>query len=98
MEFEYNAFPLNFILIFYLFIGSFTFLLFRYDKYLAKQQKQRISEKSLLIFSALGGAWGAILGMYIGTNHKTKKMKFVLLVPIALILHILFLIYYWYKI
>ena len=45
----------------------------------------------LLTALGVGGATviGAIIGMY-GFRHKTKHMKFIILVPLALIVHLAF--------
>ena len=41
------------------------------DKWNAKQGKWRISETTLLMLAAVGGAIGALLGMQVW-HHKTK--------------------------
>jgi uncharacterized membrane protein YsdA (DUF1294 family) len=46
------------------------------DKYKAVAEKRRIAEKNLLIFTALGGRLGAILGMQ-AFRHKTIKGEFL---------------------
>ncbi len=57
------------------FINMLSFLLYGFDKLLAKKKKFRISEKLLLFISIMGGPYGAILGSNI-FKHKTKKLKF----------------------
>ena len=54
------------------------------DKWLAKMQRRRISETTLLLCTFLLGGYGATLGMIL-FNHKTSKMKFRLLVPLAML-------------
>lgn len=63
-----------------------TFLFMGIDKYKAKHDKQRISEKSLLTCGFIMGALGISLGM-IAFHHKTQKMKFKILIPIAVIIN-----------
>lgn len=63
-----------------------VFFLYGSDKRKAKTNKYRISEKTLLLSSFLWGAIGAFLGMYV-FRHKTKHVKFKILVPIFLILN-----------
>jgi uncharacterized membrane protein YsdA (DUF1294 family) len=58
------------------------------DKNKAKRNKQRISEKTLLISAALMGGIGALLGMYI-FRQKTKHLKFKISVPILLLANII---------
>jgi uncharacterized membrane protein YsdA (DUF1294 family) len=58
------------------------------DKWKAKKQKERISERTLIECAFLMGAVGIGVGMPI-FHHKTKKKKFQILVPLALIENIL---------
>lgn len=62
-----------------------TFFLYGVDKYKAKHNCFRIPEKILLLFSYLGGAYGAAAGMQIW-HHKTRKWKFRIAVPISVVL------------
>jgi uncharacterized membrane protein YsdA (DUF1294 family) len=59
-------------------INSVGFLIFGYDKLLAKKNKRRISEFRLLLLAGIGGIFGAILGMYF-FKHKTNKFSFLIL-------------------
>lgn len=68
-------------------LNIITFILFFVDKKLAVHHKNRISENTLLLFCALGGALGGIISMNI-FHHKTKKRKFKLLPPIFLLIHL----------
>ncbi len=55
------------------------------DKRRARLKKYRISEKTLLIISALGGS----LAMYItmlAIRHKTKHIKFMAGIPLIMVL------------
>ncbi len=47
------------------------------DKRAARQGARRIPEKRLFLFAALGGALGALFGMYL-FHHKTRHWYFVL--------------------
>lgn len=58
------------------------------DKWKARHEKRRISEKTLLLSSFAMGAIGSGTGMLL-FHHKTRKMKFKILVPLALILNFL---------
>lgn len=69
-------------------INVISFIIYGLDKYKAIKKKRRISEKTLLIISLMGGPIGSILGMYT-FRHKTKKIKFKLLNPLILILWII---------
>ncbi|MBQ4650564.1 MAG: DUF1294 domain-containing protein [Firmicutes bacterium] len=73
-----------------------TFLMMAIDKLKAKKDKRRISEKTLLVSSFLMGGIGIAAGGLI-CHHKTKKLKFQILVPLSLIVNaavIAALIYY----
>lgn len=47
------------------------------DKVLAKFKLRRIPEKIILLFPALGGGLGGLVGMAL-CNHKIKKNSFLL--------------------
>ncbi len=66
-----------------------TFVMYGVDKRRAQRNKWRISEFTLIIFSLLGGSIGALIGMK-AFHHKTKKLKFKVLIPLTLIIWILF--------
>lgn len=62
-----------FIIIFVLF-NLITFLLFGYDKYLARTKRRRISEKTLLTLALIGGSVGAVFAQKI-FSHKSRKYR-----------------------
>lgn len=70
-----------------LILNLISFCLYFIDKRKAIKNKQRISEKTLLLSAFLFGSIGAIVGMYL-CRHKTKKLKFTILVPLFLLLHL----------
>lgn len=88
---------IKFVIIYYLVINLITFILFGIDKMKAKKGAYRIPEKTLLGFSLLGGAFLGFLGMHL-FHHKTKKPAFYISVPVFMLLHILFWIYWIYGI
>jgi uncharacterized membrane protein YsdA (DUF1294 family) len=69
-----------------------TFMLWGVDKYRARVKQWRIPERTLLILTLIGGAYGALVGMIV-FRHKIRKPLFWVLVGTACILHTLFLIY-----
>ncbi|MBO5183052.1 MAG: DUF1294 domain-containing protein [Bacilli bacterium] len=72
-------------------INIITLITYKIDKQKSKENKRRISEKTLITLAFIGGALGAHIGMYT-FHHKTKKIKFKLLIPLSLIMWI-FIIY-----
>ena len=63
-----------------------------YDKLMAIKGKRRISEKALLILSALGGGVAMLLTMYI-IRHKTRHLKFMLGIPLIIAAQITILLF-----
>ena len=64
-----------------------VFLLYGIDKWCAKNNKWRISEKTLVGPAFLMGAVGAILGMK-AFRHKTRKRMFSAFVALAFLVNI----------
>ena len=68
-------------------VNLLAFCAFGRDKRLAQTGRRRVPEARLLLYAALGGALGALLGMRV-FRHKTRKPLFRLLVPLLLLLHL----------
>ena len=80
------------LLIYLLLINAAALLLMLADKQKAKKNLWRIPERILLLTALLGGSLGSLLGMYL-FRHKTKHLKFTLLVPLFLFVQmVIFLI------
>lgn len=62
-----------------------AFCMCRADKKAAIKNKKRISERALITVSWIGGAAGMLAGMF-AFSHKTKHAKFVVGVPLIIIL------------
>ncbi len=75
------------VVIIYIIINIAVFLLYGYDKFLAKTDGWRIPEKTLLT-GALFGPFGAYLGMTT-FHHKTRKAPFTFAVPLFIVLHLI---------
>jgi uncharacterized membrane protein YsdA (DUF1294 family) len=84
MSFLFWYFPL---------INLVAFSIIGVDKQLAIQQKRRVSERNLLITSAIGGTIGSGLAMLI-FKHKTSKISFLWKFCIVGILQV-FLVYFY---
>lgn len=66
-------------------------MMYYIDKRKAIKHQYRLSEKTLLLSSLLGGCFGGVISMFL-FHHKTKHLKFKLLVPLCCIIW-LFIIY-----
>lgn len=76
------------LLIIWLMWNLITFLLMGIDKWKAKHERRRISEKTLLLSCFAMGAIGGGIGM-LAFHHKTRKLKFQILVPAAVAVNFL---------
>lgn len=68
-------------------INVIAFISMGLDKYYAKKNKWRISEMTLFFLAIILGSVGSILGMKY-FHHKTKKKKFIIFMPLILIIQI----------
>lgn len=75
------------ILLLLIAVNLVSFALYGLDKVKAKRGLWRIRESTLLLVAALGGSFGALLGMEL-FRHKTKHWTFKILIPLFLLLHI----------
>jgi len=76
-------------------ISIFSFFIYGYDKLKAlsnSRDTRRISEKTLLLSSFIGGTIGSLLAMFF-FRHKVKKVSFIL--KLASIIVIQFLVIYY---
>ena len=69
-------------------ISVVAFAVTIYDKWAAeKRPQERTRESTLLLLSALGGASAMLLTM-LGIRHKTKHLKFMIGIPVIIVLQI----------
>lgn len=71
-------------------INLIGFIICFIDKYKAKKNKYRIPEIVLLLISFIGGCFGFFIGMIL-FHHKTKKIKFYILIPLFMIVWLVIL-------
>lgn len=76
------------MLVYLIVMSSILFLMMGYDKYQAIKKRSRIPEIVFLVLSFLGGGIGTLLGMIL-FHHKTRKIKFILLIPFSILIDIL---------
>jgi len=72
-------------LIAYAIANLVVLVLYAADKRSARLRQRRISERTLLL-SAVAGPFGALGGMS-AFHHKTRKLRFVVAVPLLVTLH-----------
>lgn len=76
-----------------------TFVIFGIDKWKAKRKEhhesvRRVPEKTLFLFSTVGGSVGALLGMKI-FHHKTLHKTFRFGIPAILLLQLIVILGIW---
>jgi len=81
-------------IVFYLVgVNALTILLMRIDKQKAIKKEYRIPERTFWALSILGGALGSYIGMR-WFRHKTKHPSFIMGMPILIIIHLVFIVYF----
>ncbi len=83
---------LKFLLIYIAAISLVSVIVTIYDKFAAKKlPKNRTPERSLMILGLVGGATAMFFTMLM-IRHKTKHAKFMVGLPIFIILHVALLL------
>ncbi len=88
-----EIFTMKNAIIYLISINIIGFLIMWIDKRKAIKGSWRIPEKTLFIITVIGGGIGTIAGMYT-FRHKTKKLNFIIGLPLITILEIILAIYY----
>ena len=85
------------ILIYLAAISVISVIVCIYDKLISKKNRVelRIPERNLLILSALGGSVAMYIAMQI-THHKTKHARFMIGIPVIMLLQAALVICYFY--
>ena len=80
---------LNALVVYLIAISVISIIVCIYDKIISKKNRVelRTPEKTLLILSALGGSVAMLITMLL-IRHKTKHVKFMLGIPIIIILQV----------
>lgn len=82
---------MKWLLIYLLCINVVVFVLYGIDKRKSIKKKWRISELTLIFMAVIGGSLGAFLGINF-FRHKTKHLKFRIIIPLLLLTHIFILV------
>ncbi len=87
---------MKFLYIYLLVINVVAFCFYGLDKWKAKHNRWRISEATLILSAVIGGSLGAFCGMNL-FRHKTKHKKFMIGVPVILVIQIAvgYFLYLW---
>ena len=80
----------KYLICYLIIINLIAFISCYIDKKRAIKNKYLLKESYLLTLSFLGGALGLYISMYL-FRHKTKKIKFTLIIPLIIILWIIIL-------
>lgn len=86
-----DMFNLKNIIIYLIIMNLITFLAMLIDKRKAEKGKWRIKESTLLMLALIGGSIGEIIGMFVW-HHKTQKTRFLIGVPVIILLQLLIII------
>ena len=70
--------------------NAVVFILYGWDKHMARRGGWRVSEKTLLLAAFMGGL-GALCGM-LAFRHKTRHLKFRIGVPLLLVVNIVIVV------
>lgn len=88
---DFKLEPVQFTLLLYYFVINITAtILTIVDKRRAQKKQWRIPERTLILLGAAGGALGEFIAM-LCIRHKTKHLKFVISMPVFIVLHIVLL-------
>lgn len=79
------------IITYFILINIISAIVTAVDKFKAKHGKWRVSEKTLFILSAIGGAIGMYITMQL-IHHKTKKMRFMVGIPLIFFAELLIVV------
>jgi len=79
---------MKYFLIYITIISLIAIILTLHDKHAAIKHNYRISEKTLLTVSALGGSVAMLITM-LAIHHKTKHPKFMIGIPAIIVLQII---------
>ena len=84
----------RFLFLYLLFINVAAFAAMFADKRRAVQRRWRVPERTLFFLAFIGGAAGALLGMFI-FRHKTRHLSFRVLLPLFLLLNLICVFFLW---
>ena len=78
---------MNLFIYYFASISFLALILTMYDKQAAIQHNWRVPERTLFFVSALGGASMMLVAM-LAIRHKTRHSKFMIGLPVIVVLHL----------
>ncbi len=81
------------VIIYLIIISAVSVIITVFDKYAARRGMYRISERALLTAAAIGGSVAMYVTMLV-IRHKTKHAKFMLGIPVIIVLQILLFVFF----
>lgn len=82
------------LILYYIFINLLAVTVTITDKIKAVRRKWRIKESTLLIISVLGGSVAMLMTMLV-IKHKTRHLKFMLGIPVIILLQAIIVYFVW---
>lgn len=79
---------MTYLLVWLVLINIVAVFVYRSDKKKSEKGKWRTRETNLLLYPLFGGGIGSAIGMYV-FRHKTKRIKFIIGVPILTIVSVI---------
>ena len=83
---------MKYILVYFAAISLLSVIVTVWDKKAARLHAMRVPEAVLLLLAALGGGLSMYVTMFI-THHKTRKLKFMIGIPVIFVLQICLLLF-----
>ncbi len=89
--------PLQLLALLVLGLNLVTFIIYWFDKWMARANGWRVPEPILWLLALLGGSVGALLAVEL-LRHKSKKLSFQLVLWLIILLQLVLGVgYYWYQ-
>ena len=85
---------MKYLLIYLIAISIIAIIITIYDKLCAIGRRWRVKENTLMLISALGGSLAMYITMLI-IRHKTRHIKFMLGIPLIIIIQLIIFYYIW---
>ena len=85
---------MKYLFIYLIAISIIAIIITIYDKLCAIGRRWRVKENTLMLISALGGSLAMYITMLI-IRHKTRHIKFMLGIPLIIIIQLIIFYFIW---